>query len=151
MADHMIDALQWIDTIGHFDITTSAMTMSGFHMSHKVGHLNRLRCTYGYPPKIKHVSNRVKTEEGADFSGSSDNDFGLTYPVCGKVEKLLPIDAPEPPGNYVTSPHYDNANLINDIAMGRSVTGFLLPVNKIPMEWSTSVDTIQTHVSKSIP
>ena len=139
MAEQMIDALQWIDTIGRFDITTSAMTMSGFHMSHKVGHLNRLRCTYGYPPKIKHVSNRVKTEEGTDFSGSS-------HPVCGKVEKLLTIDAPEPPGNHATSSHYDNTNLIHDIVMGRLVTGFLHPVNKTPMEWYSNV---QTFTSKS--
>jgi hypothetical protein len=51
MAEQMIDSLQWTGIIGRFDITTSAMTMSRFHMSHKVGRLNRLRCTYGYPPK----------------------------------------------------------------------------------------------------
>jgi hypothetical protein len=88
----------------------------------------------------------VKTEVGTDFSGSSDNAFGLTYPVCGKVEKVLPIDAPEPLANHVTSPHYDNANLMHDIAMGRSVTGFLHPVNKIAMEWySKNQATIETE------
>jgi hypothetical protein len=35
----MIGALQWIVTIGSFDIHTAIMTMSGFHMAPRVGHL----------------------------------------------------------------------------------------------------------------
>jgi hypothetical protein len=38
----MIGALQWIVTIGHFDIHTAVMTMSGLRMAPRVGHLNRL-------------------------------------------------------------------------------------------------------------
>jgi hypothetical protein len=59
----------------------------------------------------------------------------LTYCVYIKVEKLLPIDAPEPLGNHVMSSHYIDANLLHEGAMGRSVTGHLHLNNKIPMEW----------------
>jgi hypothetical protein len=51
----VIGALQWIVTIGCFDIHT-VMTMSGCHMAPRVGHLNRLRCIYGYLLKMKHAS-----------------------------------------------------------------------------------------------
>jgi Reverse transcriptase (RNA-dependent DNA polymerase) len=36
----MIGALQWIVTIGRFDIITAVMTMSGFRMVPRIGHLN---------------------------------------------------------------------------------------------------------------
>jgi hypothetical protein len=42
----MIGALQWIVTIGHFDINTAVMTMSGFRIAPRVGHLNRLNALW---------------------------------------------------------------------------------------------------------
>jgi hypothetical protein len=59
----MIGALQWIVTIRRFDINTTVMTMSGFRIASRVGHLNRLRRIYGYLLKMKHASIRVRTEE----------------------------------------------------------------------------------------
>jgi hypothetical protein len=44
----MIDALQWIITIGRFDINTAVMTMSELRMDTRIGHMNRLRKIYGY-------------------------------------------------------------------------------------------------------
>jgi hypothetical protein len=38
----MIWSLQWIVTIGRFDIHTAVMTMSGFRITPRVGHLERL-------------------------------------------------------------------------------------------------------------
>jgi hypothetical protein len=58
----MIGALQWIVTIGRFDINTVAMTMSGFCMAPIVGHLNRLKRIHGYLLKMKHASIRVRME-----------------------------------------------------------------------------------------
>jgi hypothetical protein len=59
----MKGALQWIVTIGQFDINSAVMTMSGFRMAPRVGHLNRLKRIYGYLLKMKHASIRVRTEE----------------------------------------------------------------------------------------
>jgi Fe2+ transport system protein B len=44
----MIGALQWIVTIGRLDIHTAVMTMSGFCMAPRIGHLNGLKRIYGY-------------------------------------------------------------------------------------------------------
>jgi hypothetical protein len=55
------------------------------------------------------------------------------------------VDAPESLGNYVTLTHYVNANLIHDVATGRSVTGILHLVNKTPIEWySKKQATVET-------
>jgi hypothetical protein len=38
----MIGSLQWIITIGRFNIHTAVMTMSGFRIAPRIGHLERL-------------------------------------------------------------------------------------------------------------
>jgi hypothetical protein len=140
----MIGALQWIVTIGRFDINTAVMTMSGFCIAPRVGHLNRLQQIYGYLLKMKHTSIRVRTEE-SDFSDLPDNVYDWTSSVYGKVEEFLPVGAPEPLGKHVTLSHYVDANLMHDIAMGRSVTGILHLINKTPIEWySKKQATVET-------
>jgi hypothetical protein len=97
----MIGALQWLVTIGRFDINTAVMTISGFHMAPRLGQLNRLQRIYGYQFKMKHASIRVRTEE-PDYSDLLDNVPDWIYSVYGKVEELLPVDAPDPLGHHVT-------------------------------------------------
>jgi hypothetical protein len=77
---------------------------------------------------MKHASIRIRTEE-TDFSDLPDNVHDWTYSVSGQVEELLPVGAPEPLGNYVTLSHYVDANLMHDVATGRSVTGILHLIN----------------------
>jgi hypothetical protein len=72
-------------TIGRFDINTAVITMSGFRMAPRVGHLNRLNRIYGYLLKMKHASIRVRTEE-PDYSDLPDNVHAWKYSVYGKVE-----------------------------------------------------------------
>jgi hypothetical protein len=43
---------------------------------------------------MKHASIRVRTEE-SDYSDLPENVHDWTYSVYGKVEELLPVDAPE--------------------------------------------------------
>jgi hypothetical protein len=94
---------------------------------------------------MKHASIRVRTEE-PDYSDLPENVHDWTYSVSGKVEELLPVDAPEPLGNHITLTHYVDANLMHDIlATGRSVTGILHLVNKTPIEWySKKQATVET-------
>jgi hypothetical protein len=44
----MIGSLQWIVTIGRFNVHTALMTMSGFHIAPRIGHLERLQHIYDY-------------------------------------------------------------------------------------------------------
>jgi hypothetical protein len=63
MNQSMIGALQWMVTIGQLDITTAAMTMSGFRVAPRTGHLERLKRIYRYLSKIRHLAIRVRTDE----------------------------------------------------------------------------------------
>jgi hypothetical protein len=140
----MIGSLQWIVTIGRFDVQTVGMTMSGFRIAPRIGHLKRLQRIYGYLSKMRFASISIRTEE-PDFSDVPDPEYDWTYTVYGKIKELLPKDAPEPLGKYVTLSHYVDANLMHDITSGKSVTGILHLVNKTPINWySKKQATVET-------
>jgi hypothetical protein len=140
----MIGSLQWIVTIGRFDVQTVGMTMSGFRIAPRIGHLKWLQRIYGYLSKMRFASIRIRTEE-PDFSDVPDPEYDWTYTVYGKIKELLPKDAPEPLGKYVTLSHYVDANLMHDITSGKSVTGILHLVNKTPINWySKKQATVET-------
>ena len=49
----LIGAMQWAVSIGHFDISTAVMTMSGFRAQPCHGHLDHIKHIYGYLHKMK--------------------------------------------------------------------------------------------------
>jgi hypothetical protein len=59
----MIGALQWIATIGRFSINTAVMTMSGYHMSPRVGNLNRLKHICDYLVQLRSALVRARIDE----------------------------------------------------------------------------------------
>jgi hypothetical protein len=93
---------------------------------------------------MRFASIRVRTEE-PDFSDIPGPEYDWTYRVNGKIKELLPKDAPEPLGKYITLSHYVDANLMHDITSGKSVTGILHLVNKTPIDWySKKQATVET-------
>ena len=57
----LLGTLQWMISLGRFDICTAVMTMSGFHVAPREGHLDCLRQIYGYLCKMKHGYLCVRT------------------------------------------------------------------------------------------
>ena len=91
----LIGAMQWVITLGRFDIATAVMTMSGFRVAPRVGHLKRLKRIVGYLVKMKFGYIRVRTEE-PDFSDLPTQQHDWSHTVYGEVREALPTDAPEP-------------------------------------------------------
>jgi hypothetical protein len=118
----MIGSLQWIVTIRRFDKHTVVVTMLGFCIVPRIGHLNRLQHIYGYLSKKRFASIRVRAKE-PEFSDISGPEYDWTYTVYGKAKEVLTKDAPEPLGKYIALSHYVEANLMHDITSGKSVTG----------------------------
>eukprot|EP00957_Ditylum_brightwellii_P186521 14200935-Ditylum_brightwellii.AAC.1 len=130
----LIGALQWIVTIGRFDIMTAVVTMSAFRAGPRIGHLERVKRIFGYLTKMNQAKLRVRTEE-PDYSGLPNHEFDWSRTVYGALEELLPTDAPEPLGKWVTLTHFVDANLMHCLVTGRSMTGILHLLNKTPVEW----------------
>ena len=145
---HSLSVINWGITMGcfywRFDIHTAVMTMSGFRVAPRRGHLDRVKRIYGYLSKMKHAVIRIRTDE-PDYSDIPDFDYDWSQTVYGVVKEMKPHDAPQPLGKHVTLTHYVDANLMHDITTGRSVTGILHLINKTPIDWySKKQATVET-------
>ena len=128
----MVGQLQWLVTLGRFDIHAQVSTMSRFRASPRQGHMDRLKRIYSYAIRTK------------DYAISlPDQDFDWTYPVYGNVQEILPDDMPDPLGQAVTTTTTMDANLNHCLATGKSLTGCLHFVNKTP-QWR------QLHMVQSL-
>ena len=130
----LIGALQWVVSIGRFDIQTSVMTLSSFRVAPRRGHLDRIKRIYGYIAKMKHAVIRIRTEE-PDYSDLPKVEFDWEKSVYVNVSELIPEDAPKPLEKFVIMTHYVDANLMHCLLTGRSVTGILSFINKTPVDW----------------
>ena len=140
----LIGSMQWAVLLGHLDINTAVMTLSGFCVAPRQGHLDRVKRVYGYLSKMRNAVIRVRTQE-PDYSNLPEQEFDWAYSVYGNVREEIPSDTPEPLGKYVTLTHYFDANLFHDWLTGRSVTGILHLVNKTPVDWySKKQATVET-------
>jgi hypothetical protein len=67
---------------------------------------------------------QIRTEE-PDYLDVQDLEHDWSRSVYGEITKVIPQNAPEPLGKYVTTTHYVDANLMQDLVTGRSVTATL--------------------------
>lgn len=132
----MIGALQWLVSLGKFDIFTAVMTMSRFRVAPRKGHTTRVQRIYGYVRATKDSAIRYRTEE-PDYSSLPTQVFTWARTVYREVKVLVPHDTPKPRGKKVVLTSYVDANLMHDQITGRSVTAVLHIVNKTPFEWYT--------------
>jgi len=140
----MIGALQWVISLGRFDIATAVMTMGRFRVEPREGHLERLKQIYGYLRKNNDGLIRVRTGE-PDWSHLPEQNHDWMYSVYGDVVEEIPEDMPTPLGRRVVTTTYVDANLYHDQITGRAVTGVLHFINGMPVEWfSKRQATVET-------
>ena len=130
----LIGAMQWTITLGRFDVSVAVMTMSGFRVAPRVGHLERLRRIVGYLYKKRNGYVRVRTGE-PDFSDLPPKRHDWSHTVYGDVKEVIPEDAPTPLGKRLVHTVLNDANLHHDMVTGRSVTGILHFLNQTPIDW----------------
>ena len=72
----LIRQLQWLISLGKFDILATIMTMLVFRSTPREGHFDRVQRIHGYLPKKKHSVIRICTEE-LDYSDipMKENDW----------------------------------------------------------------------------
>jgi hypothetical protein len=89
---------------------------------------------YGYLEKFASAAIRVRLLE-PDLGELPDQNFDWCHGFYGKVEELLPDDAPKPRGKAATTITYTNTNLYLDLFTGRSVPGILHLCNQTLIDW----------------
>ena len=130
----MVGQLQWLVTLGRFDIHAQVSTMSRFRAAPRQGHMDRLKKIYAYAIRTKDYANRFRTVQ-PDYSFLPDQDIDWTYSVYGNVQEILPDVIPEPHGEAVITTTTMDANLIHCLATGKSLAGCLHFVNRTPVDW----------------
>ena len=140
----MVGQLQWLVTLGRFDIHAQVATMSRFRAAPSQGHMDRLKRIYSYAIRTKDYAIRFRTDQ-PDYSFLPDQDFDWTYSVYGNVQEILSDDMPDPPGEAVITTTTMDANLNHCLATGKSLTGCLHFVNKTSVDWySKKQATVET-------
>ena len=130
----LISTLQWTITLGRFDIATAVMTMSGFCIAPRVGHLEWVKRICRYLSKFRSTCIiRVCTDK-LDYSDLPSKEYDWAKTVYGEVKECKPRDAPIPKGKHAVTTTYKDANLYHDLMTGRAVTGVLHFVNQTPID-----------------
>ena len=130
----MVGQLQWLVTLGRFDIHAQVATMSRFRAAPRQGHMDRLKRICSYTIRTKDYAIRFRTDQ-PHSSFLPDQDFDWTYSVYGNVQEILPDDMPEPLGEAVITTTTMDANLNHCLATGKSLTECLHFVNKMSVDW----------------
>ena len=72
----MVGQLQWLFTLGRFDLHAHVATMSRFRAAPRQGHMNRLNRICAYAIRTKNYAVRFRTDQ-PDYSFLPEQDFDL--------------------------------------------------------------------------
>ena len=140
----LIGALQWLITLGRFDINVHVMTMSRFAQAPRQGHLDRVKRIFAYVKHSKEYAIRVRTGK-PDYSKISQVEYDWEHTVYGKGKEEIPPNSPEPLGKPVVLTHFVDGNLEHCKLTGRAVTGVIDMINQTPIGWyAKRQNTIET-------
>ena len=147
----LIGQLQWLISLGHFDIAVHVMSLSRFRAQPRKGHLDRAKRIVGYLLFLPDGAIRLRTGE-PDFSSQKDQEYDWTRSVYSGACEQIPHDIPKPLGKHVQTTHYVDANLHHDLATGKVVTAVLHFLNQTPIDaYSKRHHLVSNHrVKKAI-
>ena len=131
----LIGALQWLVTLGRFDILLGVTTMSGYRVAPRIGHLERLKRMYGYIKRHPDGAIRFRVKIPDHESQGMPMEYDWSQAVYGKIQEELPYDMPTPKGKSIRITTYNDANLMHDFITGRSMSGVLHFINQTPVQW----------------
>ena len=139
-----IGQLQWLISLGPFDIAVHVMSLSRFRAQPRKGHLDRAKRIVGYLLFLPDGAIRFRTGE-PDFSSLKDQEYDWTRRVYSGACEQIPHDIPKPLGKHVQTTHYVDANLHHDLATGKAVTAVLHFLNQTPIDaYTKRQSTVET-------
>ena len=140
----LIGQLQWLISLGRFDIALHVMSLSRFRAQPRKGHLDRAKRIVGYLLFLPDGAIRFRIGE-PDFSSLKDQEYDWTRTVYSGACEQIPHDIPKPLGKHVQTTHYVDANLHHDLATGKAVTAALHFLNQTPIDaYTKRQSTVET-------
>ena len=140
----LIGQLQWLISLGCFDIAVHVMSLPRFRAQPRKGYLDRAKRIVGYLLFLPDGAIRFRTGE-PDFSFLKDQEYDWTRSVYSGACEQIPHDIPKPLGKHVQTTHYVDANLHHDLATGKAVTAVLHFLNQTPIDaYTKRQSTVET-------
>ena len=140
----LIGQLQWLISLGRFDIAVHVMSLSRFRAQPRKGHLDRAKRIVGYLLFLPDGAIRFRIGE-PDFSSLKDQEYDWTRTVYSGACEQIPHEIPKPLGKHVQTTHYVDANLHHDLATGKAVTAALHFLNQTPIDaYTKRQSTVET-------
>ena len=126
----LIGAAQWLITLSRFDIAHAIMSLGCFRAAPCEGHMEHLKRVVGYVQKHLHCAIRFRTgiPNYEEQFGDDPVRYDWMETVHGSPQEE--IDANAPP---LKSSYFD-ANLMHNVATGRSASDILEFINQTPIE-----------------
>jgi hypothetical protein len=141
----LIGCLQWVVTLGRFDIAVAVMTMSRFRVAPRQGHLDLLGHIFGYLRKYLDGAIRFCTETPPHEEHFYPSKATWDRSVYGEPHEDIPENAPSPKGKTVRQSTMFDANLENCKVTGRSAMGVIFMVQgTIVGHFSRRQSTVET-------
>ena len=82
------------------------------------------------------MSLRVKSAPREEHLNRTKHIYGYLTHFCeSDVKELVPLNIPEPLGNYITMTTYAAANLYHDMITDRFPTGIMHFLNQMLIDW----------------
>ena len=130
----MIGSLNWMVTLGQFDVHYATQTMAQYGMAPRKGHIEALKRVFGY---MKFHSGAMQIEYNATYPTymefeSMHYDWFEQY---GRCEEELSSNMPVQKGNTVRITAFFDADHAGCLATRRSTTGMLMFLNNTPIKW----------------
>jgi Reverse transcriptase (RNA-dependent DNA polymerase) len=141
----LIGCLQWVVTLGRFDIACAVMTMSRFRVAPRVGHLELLGHIFGYLRKYPDGALRFHVDTPQHELRFTPSHASWERSVYGEPFEEIPDNAPEPKGKAARQTLYVDANLEHCKVTGRSAMGGVFMVQgTIVGHFSRRQSTVET-------
>ena len=129
----IIGSLNWLITLGRFDVHFATSSLSCFSMKPREGHYKAAKRVLAYLKAC--CKGKIIYDTGyPDHSQYDciDQDWSEIYP---DAEEEIPQDMPTPKGRKVRMTIYVDANHGHDLITRRSVTGIIVYLNNTPIRW----------------
>ena len=139
----MVGSLNWLVTLGRYDVQYSSNTLARYLMLPREGHMKAMRRVFGY---LKHYAKFpiVYDTTRPDFTKYQRQRFEWET-LYGRVEEEMPYGMPVSKGEGVVLSGFFDASHASCLQTRRSTTGILMFVNNTPIKWySKRQATIET-------
>ena len=139
----MVGSLNWLITLGRYDVHHAASTLARYMMIPREGHMNAMRRVFSYLKYNYKFAIKFDTEE-PDLSGYPIEEYDW-FPMYGESKEEMPYGMPKPKGRPVVLSGFFDASHACCLLTRRSMSAVLMFINKTPLLWfAKRQNTVET-------